>query len=279
MFEPSFLDWYPRGRLAFLAGKQSKDIKSRIQFTDSIAAALLSFLKVKSELQIILDTLSISEKNGDLPSFILPSAFHISQDPQDSFSSQVAEMPRYFLSLTDYVCRFSSEFFSQFVQDPIFKKVLEENPALGCLSGSPFLIFDRAIYAIDLGEGADQLIIESFFPPAQFDTSFEMQECSKETIFTNSIGLTSALLERDGKFDIFPVVATRPFFSKYSEYNKNAINKFFQENALTLMRLLENETQILKHLSAYFVSSFESSVHLLKNREALLPVSVEGNNA
>ena len=269
MSEPSFLDWYPRGRLAFLASKQSNDLKSRIELSESIASALLIFIKIKSELQTILDAWSISENNGDLPIFRPPSASHISPGFQDSSSSQLSEASRSCLSLTDYVCRFSGEFFSQLVQHPIFQKALVENPALVGLSGSPILIFDRAIYVIDLGEGADQLMIESAFPPAQLDPSLESQELPEETIFVNSLGVTSALIERDGKVEVFPVVGTRPFFSKLSDDNKNSINNFFQENALALVRLLETQTLIIGNLSDYFISGFESSVHLLNNREAL----------
>lgn len=279
MSEPSFLDWYPRGRLALLAGMQSKDLKSRIQFAESIASALLTFIKIKSDLQTILDALSFSEKNGDLPSFRLPSVFYISPNPQNLFTSSTSEVSRYFLSLTDYICRFSGKFFSQLVQHPIFQKALDDNQALVSLSGAPDLTFDRAIYVIDLGEGVDRLLIEGTFPPAQFDPSFEMQEYSEETIFINSIGVTSALIERDGKAEIFPVSATCPFFSKLSEDNKNSINNFFQENFLYLLRLLETEALIIKNLSDYFTSGFDSSVHLLKNREALWPVSVDGIDA
>jgi len=279
MSEPSFLDWYPRGRLAFLAGKQSKELKIRIEFAESISSALLIFIKVKSELQTILDTWSFSDKNGDLPSFGLPSAFHISSDPQDSSSSQLDEVSRSCLWLTDYVCRFSGEFFSQLVQHPFFQKALEHNPELVSLSGSPVLIFDRALYVIDPGEGTDRLMIESSFPPAQLDPRLEGQEYSEETIFINSFGVTSALIERDGKAEVLPVMTTRPFFLKFSEDNKNSINNFFQENALSLVRLLDTETLIIKNLSDYFTSGFDSSVHLLKNREALWPVSVDGIDA
>jgi hypothetical protein len=275
MSEPSFLDWYPRGRLAFLASKQSNDLKSRIDLSESIASALLIFIKVKSELQTILDAWSISENNGDLPSFKPPSVFHISPGPQDSSSSQISEASRSCLSLTDYVCRFSGEFFPQLVQHPIFQKALVENPALVGLSGSPILIFDRAIYAIDLGEGADQLMIESSFPPAQLDPSLESQELPAETIFINSLGVTSALIERDGILEVLPVAGTRPVFSKLSDENRNSIINFFQEKALALVRLLETQTLIIGNLSDYFISGFESSVHLLNNREALWPVSVD----
>lgn len=269
MSEPSFLDWYPRGRLALLASKQSNDLKSRIQFAESIASALLIFIKVKSDFQATLDAWNFSEKNGELPSFRPPSAFHISPDPQDSSSSRITDASRSCLSLTDYICRFSGEFLSQLVQHPIFQKALDENPALVSLSGAPDLTFDRATYEIDLGEGADRLIIEGAFPPAEFDPIFEIQEFSEETIFINSIGVTSALLERDGKMEVFPVVATRPFILQYCEENKNSINDFFHQNALSLVRLLETETLIVKNLSDYFTSGFYSSVHLLKNREAL----------
>jgi hypothetical protein len=279
MSEPSFLDWYPRGRLAFLSSKQSKDLKNRIEFAESIASALLIFLKVKYEIQTILDALSLSERNGGFPSFRLPSAFHISPDPQDFSNSQVSDASRSCLSLTDYVYRFSGEFFSHLAQHPIFQKALEDNPAFISLSGSPTLTFDRAIYAIDLGEGADQLMIESSFPPAQLDPILESQEFSEEAIFVNSLGVTSALIERDGKLGVFPVVTTRPFFSKLSEENKNSINNFFQENALSLIRLFETETLVIKNLSEYFTSGFYSSAHLLKNREALWAVSLDGINA
>ena len=279
MSEPSFLDWYPRGRLAFLSSKQSKDLKNRIEFAGSIAPALLIFIKVKSDLQAILDDWSVSEKSGDLPSFRLPSAFQISPCPQYSSISQLSEASRSCLSLTDYVCRFSGEIFSHLAQHPIFQKALEDNPALINLSGSPVLTFDRAIYAIDLGEGADQLMIESSFPPAQLDPSLESREFSADTIFVNSMGVTSALIERDGKVGVFPVVTTRPFFSKLSEENKNSINNFFQENVLSLIRLLETETLIIKNLSEYFTSGFHSSANLLKNREALWAVSLDGINA
>lgn len=276
MSEPSFLDWYPRGRLAFLAIKQSSDLKGRIQFSDSIGSALLIFIKIRSELRTILDAWSLSEKNGDVPSFRLPSAFHISPDPQDFSNSQVSEESRSCLSLTDYVCRLSGEFFSHLTQHPIFLKALEKNPTLFSLSGAPVLSFDRAIYVIDLGEGADQLMIESSFPPAQFDPSLDAQEFSDETIFVDSLGVTSALIGRDGKVEVFTVVDTRPFFSKLGDDNKNSINSFFQENVLSLIRLLETETLIIKNLAEYFASGFYSSVHLLKNREALWAVSMDG---
>jgi hypothetical protein len=279
MSEPSFHDWYPRGRLAFLASKQSNDLKSRIQFAESIASALLIFIKVKSDLQAILDAWIFSDNNGDFPIIRLPSAFHISPDPQDSSSLQLAEASRSCLSLTDYVCRFSGEFFSHLVQHPIFQKALENNPELVCLSGSPVLIFDRAIYAIDIGDGVERLIIESSFPPGQFDPELEFVGHSEETIFVNSIGLTSAALERDGIFVVYPVTSTRPFMSKLCEENKNSINSFFQENVLYLIRLLETETLIIKNLADYFSSSFESSVHLFKNTNPLGPISVDGIDA
>jgi len=279
MSEPSFLDWYPRGRLAFLASMQSSDLKGRIQFAESIVSALLIFIKVKSELQTILDAWSLSEKNGDFPSFRLPSAFHISPDPQDFSNSKLSEASRSCLSLTDYVFRFSGEFFSSLSQHPIFQHALISNPALIGLSGTPVLTFDRAIYIIDLGEGADQLMIESSFPPAQFDPSLEAQEYSEETIFVNSHGVTSALIERDGRVEVFPVVGTRQFFSKLGDDNKDSINRFFQENALSLVRLLESETLIIKNLTDYFTSGFHSSAYLLKNREALWAVSVDGIDA
>jgi hypothetical protein len=279
MSEPSFLDWYPRGRLAFLASKQSKDLKSRIELSESIASALLIFIKVKSELKTIFDAWSLSEKNGDFPNFKLPSEFHISPDLQDFSNPQVSEVSRYCLTLTDYIFRFSGEFFYSLSQHPIFQHALISNPALIGLSGTPVLTFDRAIYIIDLGEGADQLMIESSFPPAQFDPSLEAQEYSEETIFVNSHGVTSALIERDGRVEVFPVVGTRQFFSKLGDDNKDSINKFFQENALSLVRLLESETLIIKNLTDYFTSGFHSSAHLLKNREALWAVSVDGIDA
>jgi hypothetical protein len=279
MSEPSFLDWYPRGRLAFLVGKQSNELKIRIEFAESISSALLIFIKVKSELQTILDAWSFSDKNGDFPSFRLPSAFHISSDPQDSPRSQLVESSQSCLWLTDYVCRFSGELFSQLTQHPIFQKVLEDNPALVNLSGSPVLTFDRAVYVIDLGEGFDQLMIESSFPPAQFNPEFEFDEIFEEAIFISSIGVTSAALIRDGIFVAYPVISTRPFMATFLEENKSAINNFLQENALSLVRLLEIETLIIKNLSDYFTSGFDSSAHLLKNREALGPVSVDGMNA
>jgi hypothetical protein len=279
MSEPSFLDWYPRGRLALLASKQSSDLKGRIQFAESIVSALLIFIKVKSDLQTILDAWSLSEKNSDFPRFRLPSAFHISPDPQYFSNPQVTEVSRSCLSLTDYVFRFSGEFFASLSQHPIFQNALISNPALIGLSGTPVLTFDRAIYVIDLGEGADQLMIESAFPPAQFDPSLEAQEFSEETIFIDSLGVTSALIERDGKLEVFPVFGTRQFVSKLGDDNKNSINKFFQENALSLVRLLENETIIIKNLTDYFISGFHSSAHLLKHREALWAVSVDGIDA
>lgn len=279
MSEPSFLDWYPRGRLAFLVGKQSKELKIRIEFSETLSSALLVFIKVKSELQTILDAWSFSHKNGDLPNIRLPSACHISPDPQNFANSQFSEAFLSFLLLTDYVCRFSGEFFSQLVQHPMFKKALEENPALVNLSGSPVLTFDRAIYVIDQGEGSDRLMIESHFPPAQFDPEFEFDGLTEETIFTNSIGKTSAAIKCDGIFAVYSVTSIRPFMSTFREENKNAINNFFQENAWCLIQLLESETLIIKKLSDYFTNGFDSSVHLLKTREVSAPVSLDGMNA
>jgi hypothetical protein len=276
MSEPSFLDWYPRGRLAFLASKQSNDLKSRIQFAESVASALSVFIKVKSELQATLDAWSFSEKNDDLPSLRLPSAFPISPDPHDLSRAQIPDASRSFLSLTDYLCRFSCEFFSQLSQHPIGQKILEDNPELVSLSGSPILIFDRAIYTIDVGDGIDQLIIESAFPPALVDPDLELEGLSKDLIFVDSIGVTSAVIERDGNVEVFPVVATRPFFSKLSEENKKSILQFLKANTLGLTRLLETQTLIINHLSDYFSSVFESSKHLLKKREVLGSVPVDG---
>lgn len=276
MSEPSFLDWYPRGRLAFLASKQSNDLRNRIQFAESIASALLIFIKIKSDLQATLDAWSFFEKNDDLASLTLPSTFHISPDPHASSISKITDASRSCFSLTDYVCRFSAEFFSQLVQHPIFQKTLEDNPELVSLSGSPVLIFDRAIYAIDVGDGVERLIIESSFPPAQFDSDLGVERHVEEVVFINSTGVTSAVIERDGNIEVFPVVATRPFFSTLCEENKNSIHDFLHLNTLSLMRLLENQTLIIKNLSDYFSSGFESSVHLLKNRDALRQVSVDG---
>jgi hypothetical protein len=275
MSEPSFLDWYPRGRLAFLASKQSKDLNSRIEFTESVASTLLIFIKIKSDLQATLDAWSFSDKNGGLPILSLPSAFHISPYPQDSFRSQVFEEFRLFLSFTDYVCRFSGEFFSQLVQHPIFQESLEGNPALASLSGSPVLAFDSAIYTIDVGEGIERLEIESSYPPSRLDPELEVEGHSEELVFINSMGLTSALIERDGKSEIFSVVDTRPFLSKLSDENKNSIHEFFKANTFSLTRLLETQTLIIKDLSDYFTSGFDSSVHLLKIRKALWPVSLD----
>jgi hypothetical protein len=279
MSEPSFLDWYPRGRLAFLSKKQSKDLKARIEFTESIASVLTIFVKIKSDLQMILDDWSFSNQTSDFSGPRLPSALQISPVPDYFFSPHVAEASRPFLLFTDYVCRFSAELMTELVRHPIFQKALKDSPDLASLSGSPVLIFDRAIYAIDLGEGADPLIIEGAFPPAQFDAGLEDQGHSGQTLFINSIGVTSAVLERDGRQEVFPVAAIHPFFSELSEDNKNAVQKFTQESALCLLRLLESETLIIKRLTAYFSSSFDSSVHLLKNREALGSVSAGGINA
>jgi len=279
MSEFSFLDWYPRGRLAFLAITQSNDLKSRIQFVESVTSALLIFIKLKSELQVTIDAWSFSEKNDDLPSLRLPSVFHISPDPQDFSRSQITDASQSFLSLTDYVCRFSSELFSQLVQHSIFQKVLEDIPELVSLSGSPVLIFDRAIYTVGVGDGTEKLTIESFFPPAKFDPDLGLDGVSEGFIFVNSMGIISSAIERDGNIEVFPVVATRPFVSKLSEENKNSIHEFLKANTLSLMRLLETQTLIIKYLSDYFSTSFDSSVHLLKSREALLLVSVDGANA
>jgi hypothetical protein len=279
MSKPSFLDWYPRGRLALLGSTQSKDLKSRIQFAESIASALLIFIKVKSDLQTILDAWSFSNKNGDFPSFRLPSEFHISPDPQDLSSSQLDEASRSCLLLTDYVCRFSSELFFQLVQHPIFQKALEDNPELVSISSSPVLIFDRAIYAIGVGNGVERLIIESSFPPLHFDPDFGIEGHSEEAVFVDSTGETSALIERDESFEIFPVIATRPFVSRFNEENKNSINDFLQSNTLVLLRLLEKQALIISNLSDYFTNRFESSVNLLKNREDLWHISVDGIDA
>jgi hypothetical protein len=275
MSEPSFLDWYPRGRLAFLATKQSKDLKSRVEFTESVASTLLILLKVKSDLQTSLDAWSFADKNGGLPILSLPSAFHISPNPQDSSRSQVSEESRLFLSFTDYICRFSDEFFSQLVQHPIFQESLEGNPALAGLSGSPVLAFDRAIYTINVGDGIERLEIESFFPPARLDPDLGVEEHSEALVFINSMGLTSALIARDGKSEIFAVVATRPFLSKLTDENKKLIHDFFNMKILSLTRLLEIQALIIKNLADYFTSEFDSSAHLLKIREALWPVSVD----
>ena len=275
MSEPSFLDWYPRGRLAFLASKQSKDLKSRIEFTESVASTLLTFIKVKSDLQSTLGAWSFSDKNGGFPSLSLPSAFHISPNPHDSSISQLAEETRILLSFTDYICRFSSEFFSQLVQHSFFQESLEDNPALASLSGAPVLAFDRAIYTIDVGDGIERKEIESSFPPARLDPDLGVEGHLEELVFINSMGLTSALIERDGNPEIFPVVATRQFFSKLGDENKNSIHEFFKANTLILTRLLETQTLIIKNLSDYFKNGFDSSVHLLKIRDALWPVSVD----
>jgi len=273
MSEPSFLDWYPRGRLSFLSSKQSKDLKIRIDFAESISSALLIFINVKYDLQATLDAWSFSEKNGDLPSFRLPSAFHISPGPQDFSSLQLSEASRSCLALTDYVCRFSGEFFSQLVQHTIFRKALEDNPELVKLSVPPVLIFDRAIYAIDVG--VERLVIESPFPPVQFYPDFGFEGHLEEMVFFNSTGATSAVINRDGNPEVFPVVETLPFFSKFNEANKKSIHEFFKENILSLTRLLETQSLIINRLSEYFMNDFESSVNLLKNREALWTVSVD----
>ncbi len=279
MSEPSFLDWYPRGRLAFLASKQSKELKIRIEFAESISSALLIFIKIKSEFQTILDAWSFSDKNGDLAGLGLPSAFYVFPNPQDSSSSQLDEASRTYLTLNDYVCRFSGELFSQLIQHPFFQKALEHNPELISLSGSPVLIFDRAIYVIDPGEGTDRLEIESSFPPDQFDPDLEIEGASEELVFINSTGVTSALIRRDGNVEIFPVLATRPFFDKLSNENKNSIHDFFKANTLGLTRLLETQTLIINNLADYFTTGLESSAHLLKHRKPLWPVSVDGIDA
>jgi hypothetical protein len=102
---------------------------------------------------------------------------------------------------------------------------------------------------------------------------------SKESVFVDSTGVTSALIKRDGNPEVFPVIAMHPFVSKFSEENKNSIHEFLQSNTLILMRLLETQTLIINYLSDYFTTGFESSVHLLKNREALSLVSVDGIDA
>ncbi len=274
MSEPSFLDWYPRGRLAFLASKQSKDLKSRIEFTELLLSTLLIFINVKSEIQTTLDAWNFAEKNDDFLILSLPSVFHISPSLQDSASSQVSKQPQLFLSFADYICRFSSEIFFHLIQHSIFQESLEENPALANLSGSPDLAFDRAIYTIDVGDGIERLEIEGSFPPARFDPDLGIEGHSEELVFINSIGLTSALIDRDGNSAIFPVVATRPFLSKLSDENKNSIHDFFKENTLILTQLLEKQTLTIKNLSDYFTSGFDSSVHLLKIQKALWPVSL-----
>lgn len=279
MSEPSFLDWYPRGRLAFLSNKQSIDLKARIEFTEAIASVLTIFVKIKCDLQMILDDWSSSHQTSDFSGPRLPPAPQILPVPDYFFSPHVAEASRSCLLFTDYVCRFSAELMTELVRHPIFQKALKNCPDLASLSGSPVLIFDRAIYAINLGEGADPLIIEGAFPPAQVDAGLEDQGHSGQTLFINSIGVTSAVLERDGRQEVFPVAATHPFLSEFSEVNKSAIQKLFQERTLYLARLLESELLIIKRSTAYFLSSLDSSVHLLKNREALGSVSAGGINA
>lgn len=279
MSEPSFLDWYPRGRLALLSSRQSKELETRIEFAQCICSALSIFIEIKSDLQMILEDSILSNQRGCFSRFRLPSALQISPVPDYFPSPHVAEASQSFLLFTDYVCRFSGELMAELVRHSVFQKALENNPELASLSGAPMLIFDRAIYTIDLGEGAEPLIIEGAFPPAQLDLSLEDQGHSGETIFVNSIGANSALLERDGKRAIFPVIATHPFLFELSEVNKNAIKKFCQESVLCLARLLESEALIIKRLTAYFSSSLDSSVHLLKNREALGSVSADGIDA
>jgi hypothetical protein len=158
---------------------------------------------------------------------------------------------------------------TELVRHPFFQKAVDVNPQLGCLSGTPILMFDRAIYAVDLDDSAQPSTIESAFPPAQFDFDLENQEFSGESIFINSSGVTCAVLERDGKREVFSVLATHPFSSKFDEQDKKAIQKFIQESALCLAHFLEAEVLIIHRLAEYFSSGLDSSVHLLKQREAL----------
>lgn len=254
-----------------LAGSQSNDLQGRIKFAEALISTLARFNIVFSELQNIIKSTDFSDQAGLVSSFRLPSALKLSLACVDEEKFRVDASLFPLLSLTDYVCKFSVELMAEVIQHPIFKLALEDNPALAHISDSPVLKFDRAIYSIDLGNCDKTLVLDRPFPPSPVAPSVENGSYSNEEVFIDPSGSTSAIVELDGHMKVCVIVATRPFVSEFREENGNIINKFFQEKILCLIQLLETQTLIIRRLSEYYSSVFESSVHLLQRQEDLRP--------